>query len=143
MFAASMSNFFGSSIPSWMCKLIFQDFLFIIQGDPHGTALTLCIATFFVFPLAVGQEYRALRYFCLIKFTFVSFFLFVVIYEAFDYGSAISNLKDISLFNLMGFTTTFPTGVFAYSSHVNVLDVFKVNFPSNSSSQKNYVKIEY
>jgi len=112
MFAASMSNFFGTSAPVWMT-------------DPHGTALTLFIATFFVFPLAVGEEYKALRYFCLIKFTFVSFFLIVVIYEAFDYASTIDSIKTMNLFTFMGFTSTFPTGVFAYSSHVNVLDVFQ------------------
>ncbi len=78
--------------------------------------------------MAVGQEYRTLRYFSACKFLFVTLFIIVVIYEAFEYDHVWTNLHTVKLAQWSGFATTAPTAFFAFSSHPNALDVYRVRY---------------
>lgn len=86
-----------------------------------------------VVPLSLPKELTSLRYFCLLSFAFVLYLCGVVVGESFHYNPPFAdNLNSLTLFTFSGIATTFPTGVFAYMSHPNVLDVYRVS-PSNKS----------
>jgi amino acid permease len=58
-------------------------------------------------------------------FGFIFYLTFVIIYQCFQQGNLELNFRNVTYFNFMGITTTFPTAIFAYMCHPNVLDVFR------------------
>jgi len=86
------------------------------------------VATVFVLPLSLAKELKSLRYFCLLSFLFILFLAGVVVFEAFNFTDFKSSFDSVKNFDFTGTSTTFSTAVFAYLSHPNVLDVFKVLF---------------
>ena len=78
-------------------------------------------------PMSLPKELKSLRYFCLLSFFFVLYMCLVVITECFVYNPPFSaNWDNIQNFALAGLSTTLPTSVFAYLSHPNVLDIYRV-----------------
>lgn len=112
LLATSMGIFFGHRLPPWM-------------SDHNSPIFIFLIATIFIYPLAVGQQYKTLRYLSATKFLFVSLFMIVVVYEAFEYDHVWANLHTVKAIHFAGFATTSPTAFFAFSSHPNALDVYK------------------
>ena len=97
-------------------------------GNHNSPIFIFLLATIFIYPLAVGQEYRTLRYLSAAKFVFVIIFMIVVVYEVFEYDHIWTNLHTVKHFQWAGFATTAPTAMFAFSSHPNALDVYRVLF---------------
>lgn len=91
--------------------------------------MPVIVATIFVLPLSLAKELKQLRYLCLLSFFFVIFLCFVVFQESFTYQPFSHSIKSINQFTFGGLSTTFPTAVFSYMSHSNVLDVFGVYYP--------------
>jgi amino acid permease len=79
-----------------------------------------------VLPMSLAKELKSLRYFCLLSFFFILFLALVIIIESFSYVNFEDNVKIMKKFDFSGTSTTFPTAIFAYLCHPNVLDVFKV-----------------
>ena len=106
---------------------------------PNADIIIICaISTFFVLPLSLTKELNQLRYLCLMSFCFVVFMCFSVFGEYFESPPVIDAEKSIDLFNAIGVTTTFPTAIFAFMSHPNILDIWGVKqylFSSKSSSK--------
>ena len=59
--------------------------------------------------------------------TDIVFLAFVIIYESFTFTDFADSSKYVKAFAFSGTSTTFTTAIFAYLSHPNVLDVFKVD----------------
>jgi len=112
LLSTSIGIFFGTSVPVWL-------------RDHNSPIFIFLIATLFIYPLAVGQEYKTLRYLSATKFLFVMIFMIVVIYEVFEYDHIWANLHTVKNFQWAGFATTAPTSFFAFSSHPNALDVYR------------------
>lgn len=113
LMARAFGIFFNpSSLPEWLT-------------DPHSTWWPIIVATVFVLPLSLAKELKSLRYFCLLSFFFILFLAFVIIYESFTFVDFSANVKIMKDFDFSGTSTTFPTAIFAYLCHPNVLDVFK------------------
>jgi amino acid permease len=93
----------------------------------------------FVLPLSLAKELKRLTYFCMISFIFVVYLCILVIVECWTYPkvSFSTNFADTQNFLLAGITTTLPTAVFAYMSHPNVLDIYKVFFLGKSQKLRN------
>jgi len=104
--------FGGHIFPSWLTT-------------PDNKMLPVIIATVLVLPLSISKELKALRYFCVLNVLFVLFFCYVVVDQAFDYQPIVDSFKSTSFVLWSGFSTTYPSAVFAYMSHNNILDVFK------------------
>ena len=60
------------------------------------------------------------------SFLFILFLAGVVVFEAFNFADFKSSVDSVKNFDFSGTSTTFSTAVFAYLSHPNVLEVFKV-----------------
>ena len=97
-----------------------------MKADPQSQIMPIIIATTIVLPLSLAKELKSLRYLCLLSFFFVIFLCYVVVQEAFTYQPISEATSSLNQFTLAGFSTTFPTAVFSYMSHSNVLDVFGV-----------------
>jgi len=117
--------FGGHLFPSWLSKFFSPVKVIIKIADPENKMLPIIIATVFVLPLSISKELKALRYFCLVNLFFVLFFCYVVVQQAYDYQPIVDSFKSTKFFLWSGFSTTYPSAVFAYMSHNNILDVFK------------------
>lgn len=96
-----------------------------MEGDTPQQILLVVIA-FLLLPLSLTKRLKRLRYLCLMSFLFVVFLCFVVFLQVFFFQPPKQKGLDIKWFVPEGFTDTFPTAVFAFMSHPNILDVFGV-----------------
>jgi len=101
-----------NTLPSWMI-------------DPNSKILPVVIATIFILPISITKELKALRFFCLLNLFLVLYFCYVVLSQAIEYQPFFDSFQTTKSFILSGFSTTFPSAVFAFMSHTNVLDVFR------------------
>ena len=97
-----------------------------MKVNADSKVIIIVVATVFVYPLAFTKNLKALSHFTLINLFIVLFFCFVMIWEKDINVPLNESLKSVQMFIFGGFTTTFPSAIFAYMSHANVLDVYRV-----------------
>lgn len=89
---------------------------------------TAVMTLVFIIPISLTKQLRNLRYICLVSFFFVVFLCCVVFFEKFFFEPPPpEDNKGVRIFDFGGASITFPTAIFTFMCHSNVLDVYGVH----------------
>ena len=116
-----ITNFIGTSLSIFFPNHELAQFL----TDPNSLFWPPLFTTIVILPLALQRDLSALRYACLIGFGFILYLGAVIIYQSFTIVDFSANLSRVDNFKITGLGITFPTAIFSYSYHPNVLYVYE------------------
>jgi len=108
---AAVTIFGGDNLPWWI-------------SNPESKPLAIIITTVFVYPLCLARQLRRLKYFTIANIFFVLFLCLVVANEGYDYQSVSRGFETAKMAVFSGVFTTFPSAIFSYTSHGNILGVY-------------------